>query len=96
MELITKEIAQKLPRLYETEHQKDATLWLKFFTPWMYCSWYVAEYDEKNRIFFGWVRGLADEWGYFSLNELEGIRGPGGLRIERDICFHPTNFSKRG
>jgi hypothetical protein len=34
--------------------------------------------------FFGLVEGHARELGYFSLRELESVRGPLGLPIERD------------
>ena len=34
--------------------------------------------------------GLETEMGYFSLAEMRDIRGPGGLRIERDLWFEPT------
>jgi len=37
--------------------------------------------------FFGLVEGLETEMGYFSLRELQSIKGPAGLRIERDIHF---------
>ena len=38
---------------------------------------------------FGLVYGLEKELGYFSLNELESVRGPLGLGIERDKSFKP-------
>jgi len=41
-------------------------------------------------IFWGLVYGLEKEFGYWRLSELEGIRGPFGLRIERDLDFEPT------
>ena len=43
---------------------------------------------------FGAVIGLEEEWGYFSLTELESVRGPGGLTIERDLCFRSGPFTK--
>ena len=35
--------------------------------------------------FFGFVDGLEREWGYFSLSELESVRGGFGLPVERDM-----------
>ena len=32
---------------------------------------------------------LAKEFGYFTLRELESVRGPLGLPIERDLHFKP-------
>ena len=45
-------------------------------------------------MFFGYVIGFEEEWGYFVLSELESIRGPGGLTIERDLHFRPGPFSQ--
>lgn len=38
-------------------------------------------------LFFGYVEGLENEMGYFTLYELESITGPFGLKIERDMYF---------
>lgn len=51
-------------------------------------------FQENDVIFFGYVIGQFNEWGYFSLNELMGIRGPLGLPIERDMYFRDTKFSE--
>jgi len=45
-------------------------------------------------MFFGLVDGHEAEVGYFSLGEMEGIRGPGGLRVERDLYWKPTPLSE--
>ena len=45
--------------------------------------------DAEDVTFFGLVIGLETELGYFSLNELEGVRGRFGLGIERDLYFTP-------
>ena len=50
--------------------------------------------DEGDFRFFGYVIGLEEEWGYFVLSELESVRGPLGLAIERDLYFQPGPFSK--
>lgn len=88
--LMPPEIAAQLPRLYANEGQgEDAIVYLKLFTPWTDWTWYASEYDPTERISFGVVVGLERELGYFSLAELEAIRGPGGLRIERDLYWKP-------
>jgi hypothetical protein len=38
-------------------------------------------------MFFGLVDGHEKELGYFTLSELQSLRGPGGLTIERDMYF---------
>lgn len=93
MQLLTKEIKERLPKLYETEHAKDPVVQVKFFTPWTFWTWYATEFDGED-LFFGLVDGFEREWGYFSLAELEAIRGPGGLRIERDLHFQPVAASQ--
>lgn len=94
MQLMTDELRRKLPPLYTTEHEPLATAVVKYFTPWTNWTWYGVEFDGQD-LFFGLVEGFEREWGYFSLKELEGIRGPGGLRIERDLCFVPRTLDKR-
>ena len=89
-DLLPAEIAAKLPPLYFNEGQgEEAIAMLKLFTPWTNWTWYASEYDVDQRLFFGIVVGHEREMGYFSLDELQAIRGPGGLRIERDLNFTP-------
>jgi hypothetical protein len=45
-------------------------------------------------LFFGWVVGHTPELGYFRLSEMEAVRGPWGLRIERDLHFVPKVLSE--
>jgi len=90
MELLPTEIAKQLPPLRSQEEKgSDAIAEVKFFTPWSSWTWYASEYDPEHRMFFGVVVGLEREFGYFSLEEIEGIRGPGGLQIERDLHWKP-------
>lgn len=83
MKLITKEIERKLAN-------PDGRPHLKLFAPWGAATWLISEKDGDE------LFGLADlgfgcpELGYLSLSELEGVRGPGGLRIERDLHFTPA------
>jgi hypothetical protein len=53
-------------------------------------TWYATEYDSENKLFFGYVSifgGIEDEWGYFSLTELESYESPYGTGIERDLYW---------
>lgn len=50
--------------------------------------------DAVDFLFFGYVMGQFEEWGYFLLSELETARGPLGLPIERDLYFQPGPFSQ--
>ena len=93
MKLLTDELIKNLPPLYSTENIKDPLIQCKFFTPDSSWSWYVLEFDKTNEIFFGYVCGLERELGYFSLAELESVKGQLGLGVERDISFKPTKLS---
>ncbi len=60
-------------------------------SPAAYPTWYASEYDGED-MFFGLVSGFEVELGYFSLIELEGIRGNLGLPVERDLYFKPASL----
>ncbi len=92
MKLITDKIKKILPKLYEQDAKGlHAIAYVKFFTPDSNWTWYVTEFDGVD-IFYGLVDGLEKELGYFSLKELESIRGPLGLKIERDLYYKPTEI----
>jgi hypothetical protein len=93
MTLLVQSLRDRLPSLYSTEEQADPVVWTKFFTPWTYWTWYAIEFDGED-LFFGLVTGHEREMGYFSLKELESMRGPGGIRVERDEFFQPRPLSK--
>lgn len=97
MKLLPDDIRQTLPPRYSQEHEKDPLVRVKFFTPWTNWTWYAIEFDGDD-LFFGLVDGFELELGYFSLTELESVRGPAGLAIERDLYFTPkplSHFMKR-
>ena len=51
----------------------------------------ASEFDGDD-IFFGLVVGFEIELGYFSLKELQEVRGPMGLPIERDLYYEPKSL----
>ncbi len=91
--LLTKAEIAKLPLLYSSEEiaLKDKMVHYKFFTPWSNWTWYAMECDGEHYC-FGFVEGHEDELGYFSLKELASVKGPFGLKIEKDRFFRPTRF----
>jgi len=93
MELIPKEIQDKIPPLYATEDLKDPTVHIKLFIEgW---TWFVTELSIDKNICFGYiVSPFESELGYFSLKELASIRSSLGLGIERDFSFKPTPLSR--
>ena len=89
--LLPPEIARQLPPLYSQEEKgEEAIACLKLFAPWTNWTWWASEYDPAERRCFGVVEGHERELGYFSLDELEAHRGPGGLRVERDLHWKPA------
>lgn len=91
MKLLTQAIKRKLPKIYATESipLEEKPIICKFFNPIGFGNWYVIEGEQKEDdfIFFGLVDLHEQEFGYFSLRELESTRLPLGMKIERDIYF---------
>lgn len=93
MNLVTKEIRDRTPLIDETATSSDPLLTAKFFDPCGSWTWYLIELDTDNDTAYGYVEGHYNELGYFSIKELESIKRPYGLRIERDVYFEPTPYS---
>ena len=91
MKLLPQELRKKLPPLYSQDGKGSKAMVLaKFFTPDSNWTWYAVEYDPDSQVFYGLVDGFEKELGYFSLEELEEIRGQLGLPVERDKWFDPV------
>ncbi len=66
---------------------------VKFIAPWSGATWLLTELDPgEPDIAFGFCDpGLGTpEIGKVRLSELAALRGPGGLRIERDKWFRAS------
>lgn len=97
MKLLTKELLKKFASIGRQEDVEDPIVIAKFFNPTGAGTWYATEYDPETKEFFGFVSIFGDwndEWGSFSLYELENYRGHFGLGIERDLWFEPQPISK--
>jgi len=97
MKLLTQEIKRKLPPLYSQEDLGgNALAHVKFFTPDSSWTWWAVSGSQEGDdfIFSGLVHGHCRELGYFSLSELEGVRGPLGLPIERDLYWQPKTLEE--
>ena len=96
MELLTAALRESLPALYSQENNNDPTVHLKFFTPDSDWTWFATEGGQRDDdfLFFGYVCGFEEEWGYFVLSELASIGGQGRLPIERDVHFRPGPFTE--
>lgn len=88
--LFTKAIQAKLEKNARENPNGDKAYKpvVKVFTPDANATWLFTELDAEGLLF-----GLCDlglgmpELGYVSLAELLGLRGPMGLKVERDAWF---------
>jgi len=97
MKLLTKALEKRFAQVGRQEDKKDPLVIARFFNPTGAGTWYATEYDPTDRIFFGYVSIFGDwndEWGSFSLGELEAYVGTFGLGIERDLYFEEKPFSQ--
>jgi hypothetical protein len=76
-------------------------VYLKLFSPDSSFSWFLTEgspimedHVEVDFKFFGLVDGQFKELGYVMLSELESVRGPMGLPIERDLWWKPKTLEE--
>ena len=92
MKLLTAEVLNTFELQGDTSQMEasDIKVIAKFFNPVGAGTWFAVQYYPEDRTFFGYAN-LGDsrfaELGYFSLDEMESIRLPFGLGIERDIHF---------
>ena len=96
MQLLTPKLIERFKEVGSQENNKDPLFLAKFFNPTGIGNWFPTEYDPTTEIFFGYVSLFGDyndEWGSFSLEELELYKGQLGLGIKRDIHFQETPSS---
>ena len=97
MKLLTKELLARFTKVGRQENSCDPIVVAKFFNPTGAGTWYATEYDPELKEFFGYVSIFGDwndEWGSFSLTELESYRGQFGVGIERDLYFDEKRISE--
>ena len=93
MELLTKEIEKKLSKkpLYSTEAQGfDAEVIVKFFNPLGYSRWFITDGEKLPNgdwLMYGLVFITDWEWGCVLLSDLEKIKLPYDMGIEREILY---------
>ena len=99
MQLLTDKIKEVLPPLYSTEGIKceDKEIIVRFFNPVGNQTWEIVEGEKEpdgEWLFFAKCDlGFGTpEWGYVTLSQLEEIKLPMGMRIERDICVGPSEL----
>lgn len=93
--LLDDALQRALPKLRGQEGATDPVVYAKFFFSASNWTWLVTEGEKQGDdfLFYGHVTGFEQEWGYFTLRELDEVE-VSGFRIERDIYFKPTPFSE--
>lgn len=93
MKLLTKELKKRFKKVGDQSNESNPIVIAKLFNPCGAGTWYLTEYDPETRIAFGYVTGLGtNEWGSISIEELENVNLPFGLKIERDLYFKEQQF----
>lgn len=99
--MMTQEMKRNFKKTGSQEDVENPVVVAKFFNPYGRNTWFATEYDEETRTFFGYCVGPfdpdCDEWGYFSLDEIEAVMVPvfgTRLPLERDLYFSMVPMSK--
>ena len=96
MNLLTEELIERFKEypLYSQDGKgKDSIVLAKFFNPCGRGDWIITEteqQDDGDWLLFGYCHIFEWEWGYVLLSELENLKLPFGLTIERDL-YIPKN-----
>ena len=100
MKLITKEIEEKFnkhPFGSQDGLGGDSEVLVKYFNPAGAGTWLITEAEKQEDgdwILYGYCHIFEWEWGTVSLKELENIKGPFGLGIERDLYTGNSKYLK--
>ena len=88
---MTKELEKKFleyPLYSQDGKGEESEVVVKYFNPCGNGTWLITEgekQDDGDWVFYGYCHLFDWEWGYVTLSELESVRLPFGLRIEREI-----------
>ena len=91
MLLMTKELEktfEKYPLYSQDGKMLEADVVVKYFNPCGAGTWLITEGEKQadgDWMFFGYCHIFEWEWGYVMLSELESIKLPFGLHIEREL-----------
>jgi hypothetical protein len=88
MKLITESIRVKLVKAGYANIKPIC----KLFTPWGSATWLITSIDQDD-ILYGWAdlgMGCVEHGGIATIEELEAIRGPFQMKIERDLYWTPS------
>src|SRR5438128_12407539 len=92
-DMFSDELLHNLPPLGSQEGVSDPVVHMKFFTRDAEWAWYVTEGSptDDDFMFFGFVCGIEQEWGYFSLSDLADVCVMSGCAFERVLRVVPDS-----
>ena len=94
MKLLTKEIKEQATKQYDKGSDMEQMVVAKYFDPMGSWKWFLMNMHKDDDYCRGIVKGHEVEMGSFSMKELESIKLPFGLKIERDLMFEPMKASE--
>ena len=93
MKLLTKALRQKLIsnfRNQDPEHSIDFKPVVRIIAPFSQATFLLTELDPETNIAFGLCDVGHPKLAYVSITELEELRGPFNVGLERDYNFTAT------
>lgn len=99
MKLLTKELEEKFEKHPFGSQSKlggNSEVLVKYFNPSGEGTWLITEAEKRGDdwILYGYCHIYEWEWGTVSLKELESVKGPLGLGIERDLYTGNDKYIK--
>ena len=89
MKLMTKAIREQAEKQYDEGSDMEQNVVAKYFDPMGDWKWFLMNKKKDDSYCWAIVKGHEVEMGSFSIDELESIKLPFGLGIERDTLFEP-------
>ena len=89
MKLMTKAIQEQAEKQYDEGSDMEQNVVAKYFDPMGSWKWFLMNKKKDDSYCWGIVKGFEVEMGSFSIDELESIKLPLGMKIERDLYFEP-------
>ena len=96
MKLLTVALKKKFARTGAQQDIEDPVIIAKYFMCYTNWTFYVTEFDPSTKVLTGIFQWLETEWGTLGLHHLKSLRGPLGVKVERDKFFKSLRMSELG
>lgn len=96
MKLLTEELMKKFAKIGSQQDVEDPIIIARYFVCIANWDFYATEFDPQTNMFTGIFKWLVTEWGTIRLEDLKSMRGPGGLKVERNRFFKSCRMSELG